>query len=147
LGLERKGQIVLVVDDDPSVLSATGRILRRAGYSVIAASGPLKALEQSRAFPAEIHLLLTDVTMPDMNGIVLAQEILTQRERIRVLLMSGNGNVQSRLTLLKKPFHTAQLLVQVAKVIRGPVPQHPAASVDNVDSGAAGREGESCRRP
>ena len=102
----------------------------------------------ARAFPGEIHLLLlADMTMPAMDGIGLAQQLLAEREHIRVLLMSGNGKVESRLPLLKKPFHTAQLLVQVAKVIRGPVPQHPAASVDNVDSGAAGREGESCRRP
>jgi DNA-binding NtrC family response regulator len=120
LDLDGKGQTVLVVDDDPHVLSVTEHMLRRGGYSTIAVSGPLEALEQSRAFPGEIHLLLTDVTMPDMNGIVLAQEILTQRERIRVLLMSGNGEVASRVPLLKKPFRMAQLLEQVARVISGP---------------------------
>jgi len=143
LGLERKGQIVLVVDDDLRMLATTERLLRRSGYSVIAASGPREALEKSRAFQGEIDLLLTDVTMPDTNGIVLAQEILTQRKRIRVLLMSGNGNVESRLPLLKKPFRMAQLLEQAAEVISGPVPQRPDADVDNLDSEAARREGES----
>jgi DNA-binding NtrC family response regulator len=103
LDLDGKGQTVLVVDDDPHVLSVTERMLRRGGYSLIAASNPLDALEHSRAFQGEIHLLLTDVTMPEMNGIVLAQKILTQRERIRVLLMSGHAKVESRLPLLKKP--------------------------------------------
>jgi CheY-like chemotaxis protein len=121
------------------MLSATERILRRGGYSVIAASNPLEALEKSRTFQGEIHLLLTDVTMPAMDGTVLAQQILAERAHIRVLLMSGNGKVESRLPLLKKPFHTAQLLVQVAKVISDPVPQRPAVSVDNVDSEASAR--------
>jgi DNA-binding NtrC family response regulator len=142
LDLARKGQIVLVVDGDPNVLSATKRILRRGGYSVIAASGPLEALEMARAFPGEIHLLLTDVTMRDMNGIALAQEILTQRERLRVLLMSGNSKVESRLPLLEKPFRMDQLLEQAAKVISGPVPQHPAVNVDNVGSEATARRRE-----
>jgi DNA-binding NtrC family response regulator len=122
------------------MLSATERTLRRGGYSVIAASNPLEALEKSRAFQGEILLLLTDVTMPAMDGIVLAQQILAERAHIRVLLMSGNGNVESRLPLLKKPFHTAQLLVQVAKVISGPVPQHPARERGQMDSEAARRE-------
>ena len=121
LDLDGKGQTVLVVDDDPHVLSVTEHMLRRGGYLVIAAPDPLEALEKSRAFQGEIDLLLTDVTMPDTNGIVLAQEILTQRKRIRVLLMSGNGNVESRLPLLKKPFRMAQLLEQAAEVISGPV--------------------------
>src|SRR5215472_13416017 len=142
LYLVGKGQIVLVVDDDPSVLSATIRILRRGGYSVIAASGPLEALEMARAFPGEIHLLLAEVTMPGMSGIVLAQEILTQREHIRVLLMSGTGKVESRLPLLEKPFRLDQLLKQVARVISGPAPQRPAVSVDNVDSEATARRRE-----
>jgi len=77
-----------------------------------------------------------------MNGIVLAQQILAERAHIRVLLMSGNGKVESRLPLLKKPFHTAQLLVQVAKVISGPVPQHPAVNVDKGDSEAAQSAGK-----
>jgi CheY-like chemotaxis protein len=142
LDLDGKGQTVLVVDDDPNVLSVTGRILRRGGYSVIAASGPLEALEQSRAFPGEIHLLLADVTMPGMNGIVLAQEILTQRERIRVLLMSGSAKVDTRLPLLEKPFRTGQLIKQVARVISGPAPQRPVVSVDDVDSEATVRRRE-----
>jgi len=139
LDLEPQAQTVLVVDDDLRMLSATERILRRGGYSVIAASGPLEALEKSRAFQGEIHLLLADVTMPEMKGMVLAQEILTQCERTRVLLMSGNGKVESRLPLLKKPFGMAQLLEQVARVISDPVPQRPTVSVDNVDSEATAR--------
>jgi DNA-binding NtrC family response regulator len=124
------------------MLSATERILRRGGYSAIAASNPLEALEQSRAFPGEIHLLLTDVTMPEKSGMVLAHEILAERAHIRVLLMSGNGKVQSRLPLLKKPFRTGQLLERVARVISGPAPQRPDVDLDNVGSEATARRRE-----
>ena len=141
LDSEPQAHTVLVVDDDLRMLSATERTLRHGGYSVIAAPGPLEALEKARAFQGEIHLLLTDVRMPAMDGTVLAQQILAERAHIRVLLMSG-GKVESRLPLLKKPFHTAQFLVQVAKVISGPVPQRPAVNVDKVDSEAARREGK-----
>ena len=103
MALEHKSQTVFVVDDHPDVLSATERILRRGGYSVIAASNPQEALEKSRAFQGEIHLLLADVTMPAMDGIVLAQQILAEREHTRVLLMSGNAKVESRLPLPLQP--------------------------------------------
>ena len=63
------GQIVLVVEDDPSLLSAVEAILRRGGYLPIPASGPLEALNKSHEFAGEIHLLLTDIIMPDMDGL------------------------------------------------------------------------------
>jgi CheY-like chemotaxis protein len=132
LDLERQAQTVLVVDDDPNVLSLTERILRDGGYTVIAVPGPLEALEKARAFQSEIHLLLADVTMPVMDGIALAQKLLAERQRIRVLLMSGNAKVESRLPLLIKPFRMAQLLEQAANVISGPAPQYPDVDVDNV---------------
>jgi DNA-binding NtrC family response regulator len=135
LDLDGKGQTVLVVDDDPHVLSVTEHMLRRGGYSVIAAPDPLEALEKSRAFQGEIHLLLTDVTMPAMDGIVLAEQILTERKRTRVLLMSGHAKVESRLPFLQKPFRMAQLLKQVARAIRG-LPQRPDVDVDNLGSEA-----------
>jgi DNA-binding NtrC family response regulator len=110
----------LVVDDDEVVLRVTEAILRHGGYSPIAASGPLEALKTSRSFKGAIHLLLTDVTMSDMGGLVLAQHILAERPQTRVLLMSGNANVRSRLPLSKKPFDVDDLLEQVSKVIDGP---------------------------
>jgi CheY-like chemotaxis protein len=103
------------------MLCATEGILRRGGYSPIAATGPLEALKKSRDFGGEIHVLLTDLVMPVMDGVTLAQQIVSERPQIRVLLMSGTI-VSSRLPLLKKPFRMHQLLEQVGSLISGPPP-------------------------
>jgi DNA-binding response OmpR family regulator len=116
--------VVLVVDDDAMILRATEAILRRGGYSPTSASGPIEALRKSRGFRGEIHLLLTDVMMPGMNGPTLARRIIAERPLIRVLLISAGTNVSSRMPLLKKPFSMDELLARVAQVIEGP----PAAS-------------------
>jgi DNA-binding NtrC family response regulator len=79
----------LVVDDDETMLLSVEAILRRGGYSTIGASGPLQALSKSRNFHGEIHLLLTDIVMPKMNGVALAEQLITERKNIRVLLMTG----------------------------------------------------------
>ena len=114
------GQIVLVVDDDPTFLRGIEGVLRHGGYCPIAASGPLEALKKSRDFPGEIHLLLTDVRLPEMDGLDLAKHILAERARVRVLLMSGLPNVPSRLPLIRKPFRMVELLERVANLIDGP---------------------------
>jgi CheY-like chemotaxis protein len=120
--MEQAGQIVLVVDDDTTMLRAAEAILHRGGYSPIAASSPREALKKSRDFRDEIHLLVTDITMPEMDGLTLAVQVLAERVDIRVLLMSGLSSVPSRLPFLKKPFYAAQLLAQVANTINNPPP-------------------------
>ena len=114
--------VILVVDDDPVILPSIGTMLRLAGYHPILASGSLQALNEARNFPGEIHLLLTDIVMPEMDGFELAQQITADRRDIRVLLMTGYTDVASRLPVLRKPFHMAELLDKVRKVIDGPSP-------------------------
>jgi CheY-like chemotaxis protein len=116
------GKTILVVDDEKSLLCTIEAILRRGGYLPIAACGALEALETSQDFKGEIHLLLTDVNMPEIGGLTLAQHFIVARANIRVLLMSGNVRVSSGLPLLTKPFHSSQLLEQVSKVIASPPP-------------------------
>jgi CheY-like chemotaxis protein len=120
--MERAGQIVLVVDDDSTMLRAAEAILHRGGYSPVTASSPREALRKSRDSRYEIHLLLTDITMPEMDGLALTAQVLAERVDIRVLLMSGLSSVPSRLPFLKKPFYAAQLLAQVADTIKNPPP-------------------------
>jgi DNA-binding NtrC family response regulator len=64
-------------------------ILQEAGYNVIVAVDAHDGLEKSRQFKGTIHLLLSDVEMPNMTGIELATQIQIDRPEIRVLLMSG----------------------------------------------------------
>lgn len=62
------GLTVLVVDDNESMLLTTAATLRRAGYCALTAASPLEALRKSRDYGGTIHLLLTDVVMPSIDG-------------------------------------------------------------------------------
>jgi DNA-binding NtrC family response regulator len=114
------GLTVLVVDDNDTMLLATAAILRRAGYCPLTASGPLEALRKSRKHSGPIHLLLTDVVMPGIDGPTLAERLLAERTDMAALLMSGWSKVESSLPLLRKPFQKEELLRQVANLICGP---------------------------
>lgn len=116
------GNIVLIVDDDELVLRAVGGMVRRGGYTPVLVSAPLDALEKSRDFKIEIRLLLADLMMPQMDGLTLAQQVLSARPGICVLLMSGKSGVFSPLPMIRKPFSTAHLLAQISKVINSPPP-------------------------
>jgi two-component system, cell cycle sensor histidine kinase and response regulator CckA len=115
-------QVILIVDDDFKTLLVATAILLRAGYTPIAALDPLEALTKSREFGGKIHLLLTDMMMPKMDGLMLAQKIFEERANIRILLMSGVTNISSRLPFLRKPFQIDQLLEKVANVLASPQP-------------------------
>jgi DNA-binding NtrC family response regulator len=117
-----ESQVVLVVDDDGFLLRSAQAILQRGGYYPIAACGPFEALDMAGDFQGEIHLLLTDIIMPQMNGITLAEQIISERPSIRVLLMTGYSTAANGLPLLKKPFRMEQLLDKVREVLDGPVP-------------------------
>jgi two-component system cell cycle sensor histidine kinase/response regulator CckA len=103
---------VLVVDDDASVLKSVSGFL--AGqYNVLTADNGKEALQLSKDFKHEIHLLLSDFQMPEMTGIALATKITLQRPNIKVLLMSGFTEGMLVLNegwhFLAKPFIPSQL--------------------------------------
>ena len=124
--MHEAGKTVLVVDDEESLRLAIEAIRVRGGYAPISASSAVEALDRSRDFEGEIHLLLTDVVMPGMDGLTLAKHVAAERPRIRVLIMSAyRGPWNSRLPLIRKPFCLAELLEKVANVVDGPVPFLP----------------------
>jgi len=132
-------QIILVVDDDKDMLRAIEAILLRGGYSPIIALGPREALEKSRDFEGDIHLLLSDVTMPEMDGVTLAERVLAERPYIRVLLISGYATGRPRFPLLNKPLRMTQLLEQVSKAIDGPPPLPAHVYAAKHSTGASAR--------
>jgi CheY-like chemotaxis protein len=81
--------VVLVVDDDAAVRTAAARVLARRAYTVLAAGDGLEALGLAERHPGPIHLLVTDVRMPGMDGRELARRFRAARPEARVLLMSG----------------------------------------------------------
>jgi len=70
----------------------------------------------------EIHLLLTDMIMPEMDGLELARQITAERGSIRVLLMTAHTDAESPLPILMKPFRMHELLDRVRQVLDGPPP-------------------------
>lgn len=82
-------QTILLVDDDPLVLSVTKSLLQIIGYNVITANCPAEALEVADQTQDEIHLLFTDAMMPGMSGPTLAEKLRCKRPGIKLLIASG----------------------------------------------------------
>ncbi len=119
------GETVLVVDDEPAVRVVTKRILQRSGYAVLDAAGGAEALDALREHPGPVHLLLTDVIMPDMNGREVARQVRGQRPGIRVVYMSGyspeaiahDGLLDEGAAFVRKPFESGLLLQTVRRAL------------------------------
>jgi len=84
-------ETILVVDDDPEVLSLAADTLQMAGYRVLSTLDPREALRLARTHAEPLHLLLTDVVMPLMNGLQLAAEFRAIRPEVKILLMSAHS--------------------------------------------------------
>ncbi|HSJ57743.1 MAG TPA: ATP-binding protein, partial [Anaerolineae bacterium] len=120
-------ETVLVVEDDTAVRDMACEILRTHGYQVLTASSGLAALDLARAHAAPIHLLLTDVVLPQMNGRELAEQLQERQPGMHVIYMSGYGSsviaqrgVGSEIAyLLSKPFTVETLTRKVRMVLDG----------------------------
>jgi two-component system cell cycle sensor histidine kinase/response regulator CckA len=111
-------ETILMVEDEGDLRVITGRILTRAGYHVLTASGGEQAIHLAQTHPGPIDLLLTDVIMPKMTGNQVAARVEALRPGIPVLYMSGyaepvlaeNGTLPEGVTIIEKPFTSKELL-------------------------------------
>jgi two-component system cell cycle sensor histidine kinase/response regulator CckA len=115
---------VLIAEDEEAVRSLTTRILKQAGYSVLAARSGDEALRVSELHPGSIDLLLTDVVMPGMFGNELAERLAKLRPNLQVLYMSGYIDTSfaqapqtEPIAFLPKPFSQEELLMQVRDLL------------------------------
>ncbi len=114
-------ETVLIVEDEPGILRTATRILERQGYTVLPASTPAAAIELESTYRGEIHLLVTDVVMPGMNGEALASALQIRRPGLPCLFMSGytatvigqRGVLDPDTRLVQKPFSVAEFAVAV----------------------------------
>ena len=121
----RGSETVLVVEDQEAVRRLIGIILEDYGYHVLQVSNGPDAIALAAQHPGTIHLLLTDVVMPVMNGRVLADRLMAARPDLRVLFMSGyteetighHGVLDSGLTYLPKPFSPDELAAKVREAL------------------------------
>jgi DNA-binding NtrC family response regulator len=117
-------ETILVVEDTAIVLKVVTRILKRAGFTVLSASTAVEAEQTVANFPGTIHLLLSDVEMPDIAGPDLAIKLKAVRPELRVILMSGHAD-GAMLVLnygwhfIRKPFLADLLVAAVKDVLKG----------------------------
>jgi two-component system, cell cycle sensor histidine kinase and response regulator CckA len=88
-GATRAARTILVVEDEEQVRVVVERILRRHRYGVLVAGSPQEAMSICQDHPGRIDLLVTDIAMPEMNGLVLAEQLLERRPEMKVLYLSG----------------------------------------------------------
>ncbi len=114
-----RGETILLVEDEDPVRTLLRRILVDHGYRVLEARDGADGLRRSLEHGGEIHLLLTDMVMPEMTGPELAQRVAEQRPTTRVLFMTGYTEHDSAgaAALLHKPFSTTTLLGQVRRLL------------------------------
>jgi CheY-like chemotaxis protein len=128
----RGTETILVVEDDEAVRPLVRGVLLSHGYTVLEASRGEEALATCQQHAGPIHLLLTDVVMPGMNGSELAKRLASLYPEMKTLYMSGyadegivhHGVLNSGATFLQKPFTPDALVRKVHQALTGPCPQN-----------------------
>jgi PAS domain S-box-containing protein len=125
--LPRGSETIFIVEDEKEVLTLAGRLLKRQGYHVLEASNGEEALKVCKERKEPIHLLLTDVVMPQMSGRQLAEQLKQVCQDFKVLYMSGytdnaithHGVLERGMNYLQKPFTVEGLARKVREVLNG----------------------------
>lgn len=124
---KRGQETILLVEDDPAILKMTTMILENLGYKVLAANFTAEAITLASKYGNDIHLLMTDVVMPEMNGRDLAKKLQSQHQNIKCLYMSGytadviahHGVLDAGLNFIQKPFSMTNLSISIREVLDG----------------------------
>jgi DNA-binding NtrC family response regulator len=112
---------VLVVDDEPQILRLIEKMLGSSGVKVLQTPRPSEALKICEFTP--IDVLISDVSMPEMDGIRLAEKVLKDHPAVSVLLISGQykdtppSARSARIRFLKKPFFPSQLVALLREML------------------------------
>lgn len=119
-------ETILLVDDETMILEMATTMLKRQGYTVLAAGSPGDAIKLAENYAGKIHLLMTDVVMPGMNGRDLADKLLSLCPELKRLFMSGytadviapHGMLDEGVAFIQKPFTMANLAGKVREVLK-----------------------------
>jgi len=140
-------ETILLVEDETNLRYLARQFLEKQGYRVIEAADGAVAMQIAVAHEGIIHLLLTDVIMPGMNGRELAQRVSEIRPNTKVLYMSGytenvighNGTLDAGVRLLQKPFTLSSLKSKVREVLDStPIPREDAMPGRTAQAAAQG---------
>jgi len=125
---EEGNETILLVEDQDAVRSFTSTALQRYGYRVVEASDGEEAIAVAGRHPERIHLLLTDVVLPGMNGKELSEHLTALRPGLKVLFTSGytadviahRGVLDEGMGFLHKPYSLDQLAAKVRELLSDP---------------------------
>ncbi len=120
-----KGETILLVEDDKSILKLGVRMLNSLGYTVLPAATPAKAMKIAEENLGKIDLLITDVVMPGMNGRELSEQLQKQDANLKTLYMSGytanviahRGVIDEGVCFIPKPLSKKELSVKIREVL------------------------------
>ncbi len=122
---EKGKERILIVEDEKQILNLAGMYLEQLGYEIMTAHSPEQALPLVETCSGDIHLLLTDVVMPGMNGKEFEQRIRQLKPGIKTLFMSGytadviakRGVVEEGINFIQKPFTMKDLAVSIRQIL------------------------------
>ncbi|MFA5906687.1 MAG: response regulator, partial [Desulfobacula sp.] len=125
---EKGNETILIVEDESMILDIATTMLERQGYRVLSAVSPKEAIRLAREHAGKIHLLMTDVVMPEMNGRELAKTLLSLYPDLKCLFMSGytanviahHGVLDEGVNFIEKPFSMNDLIAGVQKALNSP---------------------------
>jgi CheY-like chemotaxis protein len=120
-------ETVLLVEDDEAILHTARSMLERLGYRLLSANSITRAIDLVDTHTGEIHLLITDVVMPEMNGLDLARRLSHIRPGMKILFMSGysanviahRGILNQGMRFIQKPFSIKELAAGVREALEG----------------------------
>ena len=120
-------ETILIVEDEPAILEMTAIILKRQGYTVLAAKSPKEAIRLAGEHNGLIDLLLTDVVMPEMNGLDLSEKLSSIYPCLKRVFMSGytadvishHGVLGADEHFIQKPFSLMELGAKLREVLEG----------------------------
>lgn len=118
-------ETILIVEDERAILDIATRVLEESGYTVLAAATPGEAIDLVSGYAGPVHLVITDVIMPGMNGKDLRDQVRARLPDIKVLFMSGytadvinqRGVLDDDIDFLQKPFSISSLKEMVREVL------------------------------
>ena len=127
-------ETILLVEDEEDVRDMARQIIQEAGYTVLEAENGIDALSMCEQYSESIHLVLTDVVMPMMNGDELAERLIRTRPEIKIIFMSGYADEAltqhnvfgTGIPLMQKPFTPDALMLKIREELDTPQPSpHP----------------------
>jgi len=116
---------ILVVDDEPMMLTLVQSVLEKRGFEVLTSTSPREALSVFKSKQADIRLLISDVVMPEMNGPAMATQMVALNPALPILFISAyvtredlaSAQPIPRFAFLRKPFRPTALVEAVRKML------------------------------